>query len=116
MQDIYYQETVQILSTRREIYYGNTHALKISPLSVFEDKPEYKRLPTFYKNKVLFVNSFCRRTYFCDKAVPCRSKNIHNVLQPNSDEDNYHFLPLSYSYATIKPHQIHTIHHKTIRT
>ena len=93
MQDIYYQETVQILSTSMETYYGKTHALQISPLSVFEDKPEYKRLPTFYKNKFFFVNSFCRRTNFCDKAVPCRSENSHNVLQPNLDEDNYHLLP-----------------------
>ena len=93
MHDIYYQEKVQILSTTMEIYYGNTHTLKISPLSVFEDKPEHKRLPTFYKNKVFFVNSFCRRTYFCDKAVPCRSENSHNVVQPNPDEDKYHLLP-----------------------
>ena len=44
---------------------------KVSPLYVFEDKRCYKRIPIFYKNKVHFVDTLSRRTYFWDTAVPC---------------------------------------------
>ena len=37
---------------------------KVSPLYVFEDKRCYKRIPIFYKNKVHFVDTHSRRTYF----------------------------------------------------
>ena len=37
---------------------------KVSPLYVFEDKCCYKRIPIFYKNKVHFVDTLSRRTYF----------------------------------------------------
>ena len=37
---------------------------KVSPLYVFEDKRCYKRIPIFYKNKILFVDTLSRRTYF----------------------------------------------------
>ena len=40
---------------------------KVSPLYVFEDK----RIPIFYKNRVHFVDTLSRRTYFWDTAVPC---------------------------------------------
>ena len=67
-------------------YEGNilwfyTCTKKVSPLYVFEDKRCYKRIPLFYKNKVYFVDTLSRRTYFWDTAVPCGSENSHNVLQ-----------------------------------
>ena len=60
---------------------------KVSPLYVFEDKLCYKRIPIFYKNKVHFVDTLSRRTYFWDTAVPCGSKISHNVVQLNPGED-----------------------------
>ena len=66
---------------------------KVSPLYVFEDKRCYKRIPIFYKNKVHFVDTLSRRTYFWDTAVPCGSKNGHNVVQLNPDEDKNYLLP-----------------------
>ena len=50
-------------------YEGNilwfyTCTKKVSPLYVFEDKRCYKRIPIFYKNKVHFVDTLLRRTYF----------------------------------------------------
>ena len=45
------------------IYYGfilATCTKKISPLSVFEDKRCYKRIPIFFENKVLFVDTLSR--------------------------------------------------------
>ena len=37
---------------------------KVSPLYVFVDKRCYKRIPIFYKNRVYFVDTLSRRTYF----------------------------------------------------
>ena len=51
-----------------------------------------KRIPIFYKNKVHFVDTLSRRTYFWDTAVPCGSENSHNVVQLNPDEDKYYLL------------------------
>ena len=65
---------------------------KVSLLYVFEDKRCYKRIPIFYKNKVHFVDTLSRRTYFWDTAVPCGSENSHNVVQLNPDEDKYYLL------------------------
>ena len=65
---------------------------KVSPLYVFEDKRCYKRIPTFYKNKVHFVDTLSRRTYLWYTAVPWGSKNSHNVVQLNPDEENYYLL------------------------
>ena len=78
-------------------YEGNflwfyTCTKKVSPLYVFEDKRCYKRIPIFYKNKVHFVDTLPRRTYFWDTAVPCGSENSHNVVQLNPDEDKYYLL------------------------
>ena len=78
-------------------YEGNilwyyTCTKKVSPLFVFEDKRCYKRIPIFYKNKVHFVDTLSRRTYFWDTAVPCGSENSHNVEQLNPDEDKYYLL------------------------
>ena len=78
-------------------YEGNilwfyTCTKKVSPLYVFEDKRCYKRIPIFYKNKVHFVDTLSRRTYFWDTAVPCGSENSHNVVQLNPDEDKYYLL------------------------
>ena len=65
---------------------------KVSPLNVFEDKRCYKRIPKFYKNKVHFVDTLSRRTYFWNTAVPYGSKNSHNVAQLKPDEDKYYLL------------------------
>ena len=78
-------------------YEGNilwfyTCTKKVSPLYVFEDKRCYKRIPIFYKNKVNFVDTLSRRTCFWNTAVPCGSKNSHNVVQLNPDEDKYYLL------------------------
>ena len=78
-------------------YEGNilwfyTCTKKVSPLYVFEDKRCYKRIPSFYRNKVHFVDTLSRRTYFWDTAVPCGSENSHNVVQLNPDEDKYYLL------------------------
>ena len=80
-------------------YEGNilwfyTCTKKVSSLYVFEDKRCYKRIPIFYKNKVLFVDTLSRRTYFWDTAVPCGSENSHNVVQLIPDEDKYYLLTL----------------------
>ena len=67
-------------------YEGNilwyyTCTKKVSLLYVFEEKRCYKRIPIFYKNKVYFVDTLSRRTYFWDTAVPCGSESSHNVVQ-----------------------------------
>ena len=61
-------------------------------LYVFEDKRCYKRIPILYKNKVHFVDTLSRRTYFWDTAVQCGSENSHNVVQLNPDEDKYYLI------------------------
>ena len=82
----------------KETSYGITLVpKKVSPLNVFEDKRYYKRIPIFYKNKVYFVDTLSRRTYFWDTAVPCGSENRHNVVQLNRDEDDQYYLLTPYS-------------------
>ena len=66
----------------------------------FEDKRCYKRIPIFYKNKVHFVDTLSRRTYFWDTTVPCGSENSHNVVQLNPDEDKLYVL---FPYPTLMP-------------
>ena len=46
----------------------------------------------FYKNKVHFVDTLSRRTYFRDTTVPCGSEKSHNVVQLSPDEDKYYLL------------------------
>ena len=83
------------------------------PLYVFEDKRCYKRIPIFYKNKVHFVDTLSRRTYFWDTAVPCGSESSHNVVQLNPDEDKYYLLTpyptLRQSLKKISPESIRAI-------
>ena len=86
-------------------YEGNilwyyTCTKKVSLLYVFEDKRCYKRIPIFYKNKEYFVDTFSRRTYFWDTAVPCGSEKSHNVVQLHPDEDKYYLLT---PYPTLMP-------------
>ena len=86
-------------------YEGNilwyyTCTKKVSPLNVFEDKRCYKRIPTFYKNKVHFVDTPSRRTYLWDTALPCGSENSLKVVQLNPDEDKYYLLT---PYPTLMP-------------
>ena len=99
-------------------YEGNilwfyTCTKKVSPLYVFEDKRCYKRIPIFYKNKVHFVDTLSRRTYFRDTAVPCGSENSHNVVQLNPDEDKYclltPYLTLMQSLKKFSPESIRAI-------
>ena len=78
-------------------YEGNTLwfytcTKKVSPVYVFEDKRSYKRVPILYKNEIHFVDTFSRRTYLWDTAVPCGSENSHNVVQLNPDEENTIYL------------------------
>ena len=51
-----------------------------------------KESPSFIKNKVHFVDTLSRRTYFWDTAVPCESENSHNKVQVNPDEDKFYLL------------------------
>ena len=44
------------------------------------------------KNKVHFVDTISRRTYFWDTAVPCGSESSHIVVQLNPDEDKCYLL------------------------
>ena len=55
-------------------------------------KDAIKKSLSFIKNEVHFVDTLSRRTYFWDTAVPCGSKNSHNVVQMNPDEDKYYLL------------------------
>ena len=80
------------LDYQRNILWFYTCTKKVSLLYVFEDKRCYKRIPVFYKNKVHFVDTLSRRTYFWKTAVPCGSKNSHNVVKLNPDEDKYYLL------------------------
>ena len=79
------------------VYEGNilwfyTCTKKVSPSYVFEDKRCYKRIPIFYKNKVHFVDTLSRRTYFWDTAVAQGTESSHNVVHLNPDEDKYYLL------------------------
>ena len=74
------------------IFWFYTCTKKVSPLYVFKDKRCYKRIPILYKNKVHFVDTLSRQTYFWDTAVPCWSKNSHKVVQLNPDEGKYYLL------------------------
>ena len=102
------QVTIPLLSGNRSNfidYEGNilwyyTCTKKVSPLNVFEDKRCYKRIPTFYKNKVHFVDTPSRRTYLWDTALPCGSENSLKVVQLNLDEDKYYLLT---PYPTLMP-------------
>ena len=69
---------------------------KASPLYVFENE----RIPIFYKNKAHFVDTLSRRISFWYTAVSCGSKNSHNLLQFNPDEDKYYLLT---PYPTLMP-------------
>ena len=99
-------------------YEGNilwyyTCTKKVSPLYVFEHKRRYKRIPKLYKNKVYFVDTLSRRTYFWDTAVPCASENSHKVVQLNPDEDKYclltPYLSLMPPLKKFSPESIRTI-------
>ena len=101
------------LDYEENILYFYTCTKKVSPLYVFEDKRCYKRIPTFYKNKVYFADTLSRRTYFWNTAVPCGSQNSHNVVQLNPDEDKYYLLSpyptLMQSLKKLSPESIRAI-------
>ena len=76
----------------KETFFWYHTCTKVSFLNVFEDKRCYRRIPIFYKNKVHFIDTLSRRTYFWDTAVTCGSENSHNVIQLKPDEDKYFLL------------------------
>ena len=102
-----------LLDYEGNILWFYTCTKKVSPLYVFEDKRCYKRIPIFYKNKVHFVETLSRRTYFWDTAIPCGSENSHNVVQLNSDDDKYYLLTpyptLMQSLKKFSPERIRSI-------
>ena len=59
-----------------------------------------QRIPIFYKNKLHFVDKLSKRTNFWETAGPCGSKNSHNVVQLNPDENKYYLLT---PYHTLMP-------------
>ena len=62
-----------------------------------------QRIPIFYKDIALFVETLSRRNCFWDTAVPCGSENSHNVVQLNPDEDkNYLLTPYTKFMPTLK--------------
>ena len=78
-------------------YEGNilwfyTCTKKVSPLYVFEDERCYKRIPIIYKNKVHFVDTLSRRTYFWDTANTCGSENSYKIVQLSPVEENDYLL------------------------
>ena len=93
MQDNFYPELDQILLIMKEIFYGITLVpKKYHPYTFLKIKDITKESPYSTKNKVYFVDTLSRRTYFWDTAVPCGSENSHNVVQLNPDEDKYYLL------------------------
>ena len=52
------------LDYKGNILWFYTCTKKVSPLYVFEDIRRYKRIPIFYKDKVHFVDTLSRRTFF----------------------------------------------------
>ena len=77
----------------KETFYSFTLvSKKLSPLYVFEDRRCNKRIPIFYKNKVHFVDTLSRRTYFWDTAVLFGSKNSQNVVELNPEDEKYYLL------------------------
>ena len=88
---------LQELSLMNNTYFGGIH-YDIHPDMKLDYAISYKRIPIFYKNKVHFVDTLSRGTYFWDTAVPCGSENSHNVEQLNPDEDKYYLLT---SYPTL---------------
>ena len=100
MQDIYYLEIDQISLTMKKTFYAFTLALKKYHLYIFlKTKDITKESQYSLKNKVHFVDTLSRRTCVWDTVVPCESKNSHNVVQLNPDEDKYYLLT---PYPTLK--------------
>ena len=62
------------IDSERNVLWYYTCAKNSSPLYVFDDKRRYKRIPIFSENKVHFVDTLSRRTYFLDPAVLCGSE------------------------------------------
>ena len=86
------RKQIQFFRLRRKYFMVYTCTKNVSALYVFEDESCYKRIPIFYKNKVHFVDTLSRRTYFWDTAIPCGSENSHNQVQLKPDEDKYYLL------------------------
>ena len=92
MQDIHCQEKDQMLSNTKEIYYGTTHVRKKYHHYMYLKTKDSTKESPYSTKKVPFVATLSRRTYFWDTAVPCGSKNSHNVVQLNPDEDKHYLL------------------------
>ena len=96
MQDIYHPETDQISLIMKETSYGITLVTKKPHLHMFSKIKDFMKVSLYSIKKYIFS----RRNYFWDTAVPCGSKNSHNVVQLNPDEDKYYLLT---PYPTLMP-------------
>ena len=93
MQDICNPEIDQTSLIMKETCYGITLVSNKYHLCMFlkiNDVIEESQYST--KIVYIFFDTLLRRTYFWDTAVPCGSKNSHNVVQLNPDEDKYYLL------------------------
>ena len=84
----------------KETSYGITLVPKKYHFYTFLKINGVTKNPNILQNKVYFIDTLSRRTNFWDTAVPCGSKNSHNVLQLNPDEDKYYLLT---PYPTLMP-------------
>ena len=65
MQEIFCQKKDQSLLTKKEIHYGNTHIRKTyHRYMCLKTKHVAKESPYSTKNKVHFVDTLSKRTYF----------------------------------------------------
>ena len=77
---------------KRNILWYYTCTKKYHPYMFLKTKDAIEESLYSIKNKVHFVDTLSRRTYFWDTAVPCGSENSHNIVQLNPDEDKYYLL------------------------
>ena len=71
-------ERLFVTLAKRYVYFGKSNIITNIKFSY-----RIYKYYIIYKNKVHFVDTLSRRTYFWDTAVPCGSENSHNVVQLN---------------------------------
>ena len=59
-----------------------------------------EKIPIFYKNKILFVDTFSEQIDFFVTVVPSGSENSLNVVQLIPNDDRYYYLT---PYPTLMP-------------
>ena len=87
-----------LLNYEGKILWYYTCTKKVSRFS--KDKRCFRRILTFYKIKIHFVDKLSQRTYFQETAVPCGSENSQNLVQLNPIKDKFHFFT---PYTTLTP-------------